>query len=170
MPVSMALKSCVGSGGTRHIRNIGQIPGSLHRCVLALHTILACLSMLDTDRCLQELCVILQWPIAKRSKSQYGHYMLHLEKTHRAALIIKTTPFEHGTHLAINRTSGSFFAVKLDESKGSGTTSTHLVSLDQMDVLDVTVVLETLVEEGFGRQVGIKLTYKDRLFFDLILA
>lgn len=59
MPVSMSLRPCGGPGGTRHIRNIDQIPGCLHRSVLALYTILACLSMLDTDRCLQELRVIL---------------------------------------------------------------------------------------------------------------
>ena len=96
--------------------------------------------------------------------------MPHLDKVRHAALNTETKPFEHGTHLVINRTSGSLLTVKLDESKGSGATSAHLVSLDQVDVLDVTVVLEMLAEEGLGRQVGVQLTHKDRLLFDLVLA
>lgn len=61
-------------------------------------------------------------------------------------------------------------AVEFNKSKSGGSAGTHLVSLHQMYVLDVSVVLEAVVQQGLSRQFGVQLTHKDRLFFDLVLA
>jgi len=62
------------------------------------------------------------------------------------------------------------FIVKLDKGEGSWSVRHGIVSLDQMDVLYVSITLEAITQGGLCRQVWIQLSYKHRLLFDLTLA